>query len=113
MLTMVTFHKKKAQSKYTKCLKHMVSTQLLSKKCEASKNFPKIFLLGGLWDTSSSCRSLSRQFKFKAPAAGCLSHFNKSFPCHFILKDVALTSNSKKNNTGRVLLSLDVSLMPG
>lgn len=32
MLTMVTFHRKKAQSDDIKCLKHTVSIQLLSKK---------------------------------------------------------------------------------
>lgn len=41
MLTMVTFHKKKAQSEYMKCLKHTVSIQLLSKKCEVSIEFPQ------------------------------------------------------------------------
>lgn len=41
MLTMVTFHKKEAQSEYMKCLKHTVSIQLLSKKCEASIEFPQ------------------------------------------------------------------------
>lgn len=73
---------------------------------------PKSFSLGA-YDTPSSCRSLSRQFKFKAPAGGCLSHFYKGIPCHLILKDVTLTSHSKKNNTGRLFLSLDVSLTPG
>lgn len=91
----------------------MVPIQLLSKNVKPPLNFPKIFLPGSLCDTPSSCRSLSRQFKFRAPAAGWLIHFYKGFPCHFILKDVTLTSDSKKNNTGKVLLSLDVSLMPG
>lgn len=41
MLTMVTFHRKKAQSDDIKCLKHTVSIQLLSKKSEASIEFPQ------------------------------------------------------------------------
>lgn len=41
MLTMVTFYRKKAQSDDIKCLKHTVSIQLLSKKSEASIEFPQ------------------------------------------------------------------------
>lgn len=83
------------------------------KNVNLALNFPKIFFLGSLFDTPSSHKSLSREFTFKAPAAGCLSHSCKDFLCHFVLKDVALTSDSGKNNPGSVLLSLNASLMPG
>lgn len=97
MLTMVAFHRKKAQSK--EMFKKTVPIQLLSKEKNTKPplNFPQIFLLGSLCDTPSSCRNLSRQIQLKAVAAGCLSHLYKGFPCHFIQKDVTLTSNSKYN----------------
>lgn len=76
-------------------------------------NFPPVLPLGSLCDAPSSCRSLSRQFKLKAPAAGCQSDFYKGFPCHFILRDVTLSSDSKKNNVGRVLHRLDMHLVHG
>lgn len=66
-------------------------------------NFALVLLLGSLRDASSSCRSLSRQFQLKAPASGCQSDFYKGFLCRFILRDITLSSDSKKNNIGRVV----------